>query len=328
MLSVKLFRLTSCKLLNSSKLYQFECFKRCPSILAGTQWHVDLPQHHRQYASSSDVPSNVRKVNNFQIKTARGVEIVGNVTERTKKKWKAKKDDIQKFKSKISDDIKEKKEKVKEVKERVEEVIERENVLTIPNLLTVSRIFVTPYLGYVIVQGDFQFAMGILAVAAISDMLDGYIARNWEGQASRAGSFLDPMADKILIGCLVISLTYGGLFPLWLTGLIVSRDVLLILIGFVIRYKSLPPPRTLSRYFDVTLVTAQLAPTFISKVNTAIQLTALGVSLGAPVWNYIDHPYLHYLWYFTGFTTAAAALSYVLAKDTYKIFKKGTKVVK
>lgn len=279
----------------------------------------------RDFASSDT--SSVKKPN-FQIKASRGVQVIENVTERTKQKWQTKKHDYQKLKVKISDDIKEKKEKVKVVKERVEEVIERENVLTIPNFLTVGRIMVTPYLGYVIVQGDFPFAMGILAVAAVSDVLDGYIARNWQGQASRIGSFLDPMADKILIGCLVVSLTYGGLFPLWLTGLIVSRDVLLILIGFVIRYKSLPPPRTLSRYFDVTLVTAQLAPTLISKVNTAIQLTALGVSLGAPVWNYIDHPYLHYLWYFTGFTTIAAALSYALTKNTYKILRNGRKTIK
>lgn len=313
MLSANVFRVATCNLWRS----HFQA-KHLKSAIFACQ----IPQ--RVFASHE--PS-VKKAN-FQIKTARGVEVIENVTERTKQKWKAKKDDIQKLKLKISDDIKEKKEKVKEVKERVEEVIERENVLTIPNFLTVGRILVTPYLGYVILQGDFPFAMGILAVAAVSDVADGYIARHWPGQASRAGSFLDPMADKILIGCLVISLTCGGLFPLWLTGLIVSRDVLLILIGFIIRYKSLPPPRTLSRYFDVTLVTAQLAPTFISKVNTAIQLTALGASLGAPVWNYIDHPYLHYLWYFTGLTTIAAALSYALTKNTYKILRNGQRPIK
>lgn len=315
MLSANVFRVATCRFWRPQSLFRVEYLRSTVFICQGQQ------------CDFSSTPSSIKKAN-FQIKTARGVKVIENVTERTKQKWQAKKDDIQKLKSKISDDIKEKKEKVKEVKERVEEVIERENVLTIPNLLTVGRIMVTPYLGYVIVQGDFPFAMGILAVAAVSDLLDGYIARHWPGQASRAGSFLDPMADKILIGCLVVSLTYGGLFPLWLTGLIVSRDVLLILIGFVIRYKSLPPPKTLSRYFDVTLVTAQLAPTFISKVNTAIQLTALGVSLGAPVWNYMDHPYLHYLWYFTGFTTIAAALSYALTKNTYKILKKGQRPIK
>lgn len=71
----------------------------------------------------------------------------------------------------------------------------------------------------------------------------------------------------------------------------------------------------------MTHATAQLEPTFISKVNTAVQLTAVATSLGAPIWGYIDHTALHGLWYFTGVTTAAAALSYITSKDTYKIIK-------
>lgn len=72
----------------------------------------------------------------------------------------------------------------------------------------------------------------------------------------------------------------------------------------------------------MTHATAQLAPTFISKVNTVVQLATVATSLGAPIWNYIDHPYLHGLWYLTGVTTAAAALSYLTVKDTFKILKK------
>lgn len=117
--------------------------------------------------------------------------------------------------------------------------------------------------------------------------MDGYIARNWPGQASKMGSFLDPMADKLLVGSLVISLSYCGLLPLWLTLMVLFRDIFLISAGFVIRYISLPPPKTFSRYFDVTHATAQLAPTFISKVNTVVQLITVATSLGAPIWGYI-----------------------------------------
>lgn len=124
------------------------------------------------------------------------------------------------------------------------------------------------------------------------------------------------------MGTLCISLSYCDLLPVWLTFMILFRDVFLIAAGFVIRFKSLPPPRTFSRYFDATHATAQLAPTFISKVNTAIQLFTVGITLGAPIWNYIDHPYLHGLWYLTGVTTALAALSYITKKNTYKFLKK------
>lgn len=65
-----------------------------------------------------------------------------------------------------------------------------------------------------------------------------------------------------------------------------------------------------------------MAPTFISKVNTVVQLVTVASSLGAPIWDYVDHPVLQGLWYFTGATTVAAAISYITIKDTYKIFKK------
>lgn len=78
--------------------------------------------------------------------------------------------------------------------------------------------------------------------------LDGWIARTWESQASKMGSFLDPMADKILIATLFLSLTYADLIPIGLTSLIIARDLLLVVAGFVIRYQSLPPP--VSNFFS------------------------------------------------------------------------------
>jgi len=218
-------------------------------------------------------------------------------------------------------DIRETKSKVKE---KVEEVVEKENIYTIPNLLCITRMMVSPYLGFLIVQGNFNFALGVLGFAAMTDLLDGWIARTWVSQSSKMGSFLDPMADKILIATLFLTLTYAELIPVALTGLIITRDVLLVAAGFVIRYKSLPPPRTFVRYFDATHATAQLAPTLISKVNTAVQLLLVATTLAAPVFNYIDHPLLQSLWYITGGTTIAAALSYLLSKETYRILKKST----
>ncbi|XP_059610151.1 probable cardiolipin synthase (CMP-forming) [Phlebotomus argentipes] len=245
-------------------------------------------------------------------KAVQGRELIQDVLEK-------KKEILLERKNELVQDLRDKRAKVRV---KMEEVIERENIMTIPNLLCVLRGVLAPYLGYVIIQQDFTFAIGLLVAAGISDLLDGYIARNWPSQMSNFGSFLDPMADKLLMGSLVISLSYCSLLPIWLTATILFRDVFLIGAGFIIRYKSLPPPRTLTRYFDATHVTAQLAPTFVSKVNTVVQLIAVATSLGAPVWDYVDHPMLHGLWYLTGATTVAAAVSYIMAKDTYKIFRK------
>lgn len=56
------------------------------------------------------------------------------------------------------------------------------------------------------------------------------------------GSFLDPMADKVLIATLFLTLTYADLIPVALTGMIIARDAILVVAGFIIRYRSLPPP--------------------------------------------------------------------------------------
>ncbi|KAG5682945.1 hypothetical protein PVAND_012262 [Polypedilum vanderplanki] len=260
------------------------------------------------YSSTQDV-----KKNGLTVKTVKGTEILQQALEKKKHQLKAKKQQIQ-------DNIRDKRTKV-------EEVIERENIFTIPNFLCIARIAMSPYLGYVIIHGNYSFGMGLLIIAGLTDLADGYIARNYAGQKSNFGSFLDPLADKTLVTTLVVALTYTNLMPLWLTVMIVFRDLFLIIAAFVIRYNSLPPNhRTLKKYFDATHVTAQLAPTFISKVNTAVQLFTIAASLGAPIFEYGDHIILHNLWYLTGFTTAAAALSYWLQrKQTYKYLRQTKK---
>ena len=72
--------------------------------------------------------------------------------------------------------------------------------------------------------------------------MDGLIARKVPGQASSLGSFLDPLADKVLVTALYLSLTYVGIIPPALTSLVVSRDVLLVYAGLYIRYMSVAPP--------------------------------------------------------------------------------------
>ncbi|XP_013192095.2 probable cardiolipin synthase (CMP-forming) [Amyelois transitella] len=228
----------------------------------------------------------------------------------------------QKFREKKEHIIKDILETKAKVKEKLEIVVERENPFTIPNILCMARIAMSPYLGYVILQDNYTLALGLVAFAGITDLLDGWIARNYEGQSSKMGSFLDPLADKVLIATLFISLTWQNLIPLNLTLLIVGRDAALVASAFVIRYRSLPPPRTLSRYFDVTHATAQLAPTFISKVNTAVQLLLVGTTVAAPVFGYVEHPALHALCAVTAVTTVVSAISYLVSKDTYKFLKK------
>ncbi|KAE8600873.1 hypothetical protein XENTR_v10013432 [Xenopus tropicalis] len=117
-----------------------------------------------------------------------------------------------------------------------------ENPWTIPNLLSMTRIGLSPVLGYLVVGEDFNLALGLFVFAGITDLLDGYIARNWANQKSALGSALDPLADKILISVLYVCLTYANLIPVPLTIMIILRDIALIAAVFYVRYKTLPPP--------------------------------------------------------------------------------------
>jgi cardiolipin synthase len=80
--------------------------------------------------------------------------------------------------------------------------------------------------------------------------------------------------------------------------------------------------KTLSRYFDITHATVQLAPTLISKINTVIQLLLVAGTLAAPVFDFVDHKLLQGLCYLTAIMTIASGISYIVSKNTYKILSK------
>merc|ERR1711939_581476 len=82
----------------------------------------------------------------------------------------------------------------------------REDIFTLPNAITVSRMAACPYLGYAIVQGNWGIATGVLAYAGLSDLLDGWLARRYN-MGSVVGSILDPAADKLLMTTMVVALT-------------------------------------------------------------------------------------------------------------------------
>ncbi|XP_027048353.1 cardiolipin synthase (CMP-forming)-like [Pocillopora damicornis] len=203
----------------------------------------------------------------------------------------------------VSGIIKTKLEKMKEMKE---------DIYTVPNLLSTFRIVITPVLGYLIVTEDFVSSLIFFGVAGVTDMLDGFIARNFKNQKSVLGTVLDPFADKILMSVLTISLTVVSLLPVTLTALILSRDALLIGYAFYLRYKSLPSPKTISRYFDFNLPTVELRPNFLGKANTVLQLALVGCSLTAPVFGFVDHPHLQYLWYTVACSTVMSSFSYLI----------------
>ena len=97
------------------------------------------------------------------------------------------------------------------------------------------------------------------------------------------GTILDPMADKTLMTIVTVSLAFQGSLPIYLAVLILGRDVLLAMSAVYYRWISLPEPKTFRRYWDFSLPSAEVRPTGISKVNTALQLGLVGVTMALPV---------------------------------------------
>lgn len=106
----------------------------------------------------------------------------------------------------------------------------------LPNLLTLVRIFLVPLLVAALVQQRFRihwgdrllvandfFALTVFLAAALTDLLDGYLARRWK-QVTTVGTLLDPVADKLLISAALISLVEIRLLPGWMVILIISRE--------------------------------------------------------------------------------------------------------
>ncbi|KAL1413003.1 hypothetical protein Q8F55_000752 [Vanrija albida] len=202
-------------------------------------------------------------------------------------------------------------------KKGTEEVTElHESPYTLPNALTLARIASCPFLAYAIVQGQFELATGILVAGGFTDWLDGFLARRWN-QKSVLGSILDPMADKALMTTLVVTLTY----KVPLAVIIFGRDLALSLWAFYLRYKSIPPPRTLRRYFDVSMPSAEVQPTQISKINTALQLLLMGFTTISPlITAFPTDGILQALQWTVAGTTIWSGFSYVGASG-YKFLK-------
>ena len=105
--------------------------------------------------------------------------------------------------------------------------VQPENNWTLPNLLTISRILLTPGFVMAFVNHSIDVAWVLFAVAGFTDALDGILARLLK-QRSRLGGMLDPLADKVLLVTSFICLSLHDWIPAWLTVMVVSRDVFIV----------------------------------------------------------------------------------------------------
>lgn len=129
----------------------------------------------------------------------------------------------------------------------------------IPNLISLLRLFSAPYLAWLLIHSHFQAALiGVLAAGA-TDWLDGWSARKLK-VSSKAGAYLDPIADKAMLVILFIALHYGGLIPPWLLWLVLGRDFVIVSGALALR---------------IVYGLLNFPPTPVGKVSTFFQIIAV-----------------------------------------------------
>lgn len=165
----------------------------------------------------------------------------------------------------------------------------------LPNLISIARIFLTLPVAYLLLEKRFSEALLLFFVAGVSDGLDGFLAKRF-GWHSRLGSILDPLADKALLVTSYLCLALIEVIPLWLMVLVFARDLIIIVGGLA---------------FHCFIGRYEMAPTWISKVNTTLQIVlvlALVFSYGLYA---LPSDLLTWLVYGVSVTTVLSGLDYV-----------------
>ena len=115
-------------------------------------------------------------------------------------------------------------------------------VWTVPNVITMARIVLIVVFGFLLVAEKDGWAITVLALAGISDFLDGYLARRWN-QSTELGRILDPAADRILTVVAVLGLAYREIIPWWLVAILLARDVVVGIALLVGRRRGIGAPQ-------------------------------------------------------------------------------------
>jgi cardiolipin synthase (CMP-forming) len=178
-------------------------------------------------------------------------------------------------------------------------------LFTVANQLTLLRMALAPFLVLALTWGWFGWAVAVFAVAGLTDLLDGFIAR-YGHQKTALGATLDPVADKILLGVTFVALTWNSAvqvrIPVWVTVVTLSRD-LMIMVAVVI----------------VNLVVERriFFPSVLGKATTVLQLitaaTVIFLNWARAEWTLLPHLFL-----LTVLVTVGSGAHYIYLASTHK----------
>ena len=136
-------------------------------------------------------------------------------------------------------------------------------------MLTLLRLIFVPFVAIAIIERRFDVALSIFIIAGLSDGLDGLLAR-WLKQRTTLGEYLDPIADKLLLSTLFLVLAGTHHLPWWVTVIVFSRDVGILIVSAVL-------------YITTSL--RDFRPSVVGKANTLAQIVTVLLVLMQGVWD-------------------------------------------
>ena len=167
--------------------------------------------------------------------------------------------------------------------------------MTIPNLITIFRLFLVPVVIVMILQGRWAAAFVLFVVAGVSDASDGFIAKRFD-MRSEFGAHIDPLADKALLVSIYVTLAIAGVLPSWLAIVVVSRD-LMIVAAVLLSWVMARP--------------VKIKPLMVSKLNTAAQIGLAALVLCTKAFGVDASPFDEVAMFAVAALTIASAAAYV-----------------
>ena len=174
-----------------------------------------------------------------------------------------------------------------------------DDVLTIANQLTLLRMLLIPAFIVLTIEGELGWALAVFATAGVTDGLDGVIARR-SRQRTTLGAWLDPMADKLMLVSAFVVLTLPNLglanrLPLWLTALVISRDVGIVVTVAII---------------NLAIGRRTFRPTMLGKIATVVYIVTVSMAM---LYNYLGYhsPFVTFCIYVSLAITLVSGFHYV-----------------
>jgi cardiolipin synthase len=166
-------------------------------------------------------------------------------------------------------------------------------LLNLPNLFTFARLVLTPFIASDILHSHYARAIVLLFAAGFTDLIDGYLARRLN-TATPAGAYFDPIADKVLLSAIYISLGVAAAMPWWMVAVVFGRDVLILAMAAYglafTRLRKFPPSvwGKISTFFQIAaaLVVMGAHAGIAAPVTLALSLMVIATFVSG----------LHYMW--------------------------------